>query len=680
MRGETADGSDASISGSLAVGTLHGPWRIEYELGRGAMGIVYAVTHEHIGKRAALKVLHRTLGVGTTKYAERMLLEARVVNAIAHPNIVDIFDVGATEDGRPYIVMERVDGCALGDAALDRADALEVLGQIADALGAAHAVGVVHRDIKPDNILLVCSRDGAVCVKLVDWGIARMLNSDVRHTFEGQIVGTPLYLSPEQACGAPVTAQTDVYSLGVVAYELLLGEPPFRGATREVMAKHLWVEPRDPRTLWPEIPDALASLLLAMLAKAPEARPVMTSVAATIAAARIRRGDETPAEALEPSSSESELREAVARRALRPNQMFAIVAGAALIGAIALIVAVTRASSEGRAVPKVAVPSVAERAPAEEPVAMPTAPQARRSPVVTSTRATTAPAQPSGVVENCPDPSLLRDGAEWVMVCTGRHGDDIYPMHVSSDLRSWRDAGFIFTAATRPTWADGNYWSPEVRRTSDGYAAYFSMRVSGARNAIGVATSQSARGPFVDRGEPLYAPRDGASDPDVFLDGGRTFLFQRRNTPHATLWVQELAADATPVGDARQVLAPSEEWEQGNVQVPAVIRRGDYVYLFYSGATYCDRSYAIGVARSRSPLGPFEKMRTPLVQSNDEWLGPGHASVAMTGTGEYVIAYHGYRASEGEPSCVRGANGDNNARHARVERLTFENGWPRLRD
>jgi beta-xylosidase len=136
--------------------------------------------------------------------------------------------------------------------------------------------------------------------------------------------------------------------------------------------------------------------------------------------------------------------------------------------------------------------------------------------------------------------------------------------------------------------------------------------------------------------------------------------------------VQSLAADGvTPLDDARPVLAATEPWEHDNVESPSVIRNGDWYYLFYSGARYCESDYAIGVARSKSPRGPFEKQRRPLVERDADWLGPGHPTVVGQ-----LLAFHAYRASEGAPTC--GDDSRNKRRHVRIERITFENGWPRV--
>ena len=274
----------------LLPGCKAGPWRVEQELGRGGMGAVYGVVHDEIGKRAALKLMHRRLG---DAHNDRMLVEARVVNMCRHPNIVDIFETGTLGDGRPYIVMERLDGLALSTRADEgkvRPDrTIEILTQVANALIAAHDAGIVHRDLKLDNIFLVdYAEDVTPHVKLLDWGIAKEIASDARQTVEGQLVGTPQYLAPEQARGAAVSPQTDVYSLGVVAWELFLEQLPFEAETAaEVMAMHLRSAPPVPSELWPDIPGELEDLLLAMLEKAPDHRPTMREVVARLERVRV---------------------------------------------------------------------------------------------------------------------------------------------------------------------------------------------------------------------------------------------------------------------------------------------------------------------------------------------------------------------------------------------------------
>jgi serine/threonine protein kinase len=214
-----------------------------------------------------------------------MLLEAKVVNQVGHPNIVDIFETGHLVDGRPFIVMERLDGQSLSRCADEGKilpdQVIALLLQMCAALIAAHAAGIVHRDLKLDNVFLCDNSEDPLTprVKVLDWGIAKVIAHDVHHTFDGQLVGTPQYLSPEQARGAAVSAQTDVYSLGVMAYELFLEQLPFEAETSaEVMMMHLRVAPPPPSDLWPDIPAPLEALLQQMLAKKPDQRPTMLEV------------------------------------------------------------------------------------------------------------------------------------------------------------------------------------------------------------------------------------------------------------------------------------------------------------------------------------------------------------------------------------------------------------------
>jgi len=343
--------ADAGDPDALPPGAKAGPWIVERELGRGGMGSVYGVIHEEIGKRAALKIMHRRLV--TTASAERMLVEARVVNQVGHPNIVDIFETGTLADGRPYIVMERLEGVPLSVRADEGKilpnQVIAILLQVCDALIAAHAAGVVHRDLKLDNIFLIDNPDDPTNprVKLLDWGIAKIITADVRHTIEGQLVGTPQYLSPEQARGAAVSAQTDVYSLGVMAYELFLEQLPFEAETSaEIMAMHLRATPPPPSELWPDIPPSLETLILAMLAKDPDKRPTMLTVAHTLEMLRdelIRRRSEPMGAVAAPVESRRSSRK-ISVQALAPTAQAPLDRGRPwqfVIGALAVAASIT---------------------------------------------------------------------------------------------------------------------------------------------------------------------------------------------------------------------------------------------------------------------------------------------------------------------------------------------------
>ncbi|MEO7729472.1 MAG: serine/threonine-protein kinase [Kofleriaceae bacterium] len=273
-----------------------GVWRVERELGRGGMATVYAVVHTRFGKRAALKLAHRD-AIGPKFTPETFLREARTANLVDHAGVADVFQTG-TFDGRPYIVMERLSGCSLGarlDAgALPRDQALEILIELCDVLEAAHDAGVTHRDLKLDNVYLLDRLGaGGHRTKLLDWGMARIASED--DPLRGLIAGTLTYVAPEQARGNDITPAADIYSLAVMAYQLLLGEPPFASPDDlDLIHKHLRDQPPRPSALWAGIPAELEATLIAMLAKQPADRPTLPAIAAALRAARSTLRAERP--------------------------------------------------------------------------------------------------------------------------------------------------------------------------------------------------------------------------------------------------------------------------------------------------------------------------------------------------------------------------------------------------
>ncbi|MGE0551114.1 MAG: serine/threonine protein kinase [Kofleriaceae bacterium] len=284
------------IAETLPPGHRVGAWKIVGELGRGGMGAVYAVTHNGFGKRAALKVCHASV-LRTELSAETFLREARVVHLIDHPGVCDVFATG-TFSGRPYLAMERLYGQTLGHLAhrrlVGRDRALELLIELCDILGAAHRAGVVHRDLKLDNVF-VLDRPGAggYQIKLVDWGVAHVIGEP--DPLQGMIVGTLTYVAPEQARGDQITPSADIYSLGVLAYQLLFRQPPFSSTDDvQLIQKHLSAPPPSPTELWPEIPAELAALLLSMLAKFPEQRPSLAEVEYVLRHARLQTRPRRP--------------------------------------------------------------------------------------------------------------------------------------------------------------------------------------------------------------------------------------------------------------------------------------------------------------------------------------------------------------------------------------------------
>jgi tRNA A-37 threonylcarbamoyl transferase component Bud32 len=256
------------------VGRTVGSFRLIRQLGRGGMGTVYLGEHTVIGSRVAIKLLHPHLSLDE-QMVNRFRAEARATNLVGHENIVSIFDLGSLPDGRHYMVMEYLEGKPLSSEMLPLAPAraVELLVQMCSALDAAHRVGVIHRDLKPDNVFLV-QRRGGEAVKILDFGIAKLLAGDGSSsgTMVGSILGTPEFMSPEQASGGVVDARSDLYALGVIAYQLLTGAPPFTGGWAKVLLAHQTASPIPPDRKRAELPAALSQVVLRAIEKEPKAR------------------------------------------------------------------------------------------------------------------------------------------------------------------------------------------------------------------------------------------------------------------------------------------------------------------------------------------------------------------------------------------------------------------------
>ncbi len=257
------------------IGRTVGSYRIEKLIGKGGMSIVYQAVHPAIGSKVAVKFLRDQFATDHT-IVSRFFNEAKAVNVINHDNIVRILDFNLLDGNKPFFVMELLgQGLELSKLAR-RPLSLEVAGpivlQVCDALAAAHAQGVVHRDLKPDNIFLSERSGRKHVVKLMDFGIAKLIGGDQRHTSAGMVIGTPNYMSPEQASGkvVAVDGRSDIYSLGVVMFQLATGRVPFVGDSyAETLVKHLTVLPPRPRDLNPNIEPAYERIILKCLAKDP---------------------------------------------------------------------------------------------------------------------------------------------------------------------------------------------------------------------------------------------------------------------------------------------------------------------------------------------------------------------------------------------------------------------------
>jgi len=286
---QTALQADATIIGEgvtdpLIGHTLDGKYQIEERLGIGGMGTVYRARHLLIDRAVAVKVLNQRL-VDDDASRVRFQREAKAAGRLHHLNAVAVTDFGQSSEGYVYIVMELLEGRTLREilakeAPLETARAVSLMLQVASAVAAAHEAGVIHRDLKPANILVTQSADAPSIVKVLDFGIAKLAADTLEEeepkalTQFGAMIGTPRYMSPEQCNGLELTPAADVYSLGVILYEMLTGMVPFSGSTPIAIAiKHGTEYPRPPKEIVAAIPDELESVVLHALEKDPGERP-----------------------------------------------------------------------------------------------------------------------------------------------------------------------------------------------------------------------------------------------------------------------------------------------------------------------------------------------------------------------------------------------------------------------
>ena len=318
---------------------IAGRFRIDYEIGRGGMGTVYRAIHLGLERPVAVKIIKPEFAADRD-VADRFLREARTMAKLRHPHAAMIFDAGNLPDGRHFIVMEYVEGVTLSDSlardgrfSAERAVSIAV--QVCDVLADAHHLGIIHRDLKPSNIML---NERGACV--LDFGVAKVLATSTEVTAthattgSGQIIGTPRYMSPEQCLGQRVGARSDLYSLGVVLYEMLAGRPPFIDPLPSaVLVKQATAPPPPLPQMRQDVPRGLAMVVHTLLAKRPEDRP-RTAIDARALLEKSLRQSLHPAPQVDPLSSTLA---AVAARGSVAFRLAAPLATVVLLGALLFV-------------------------------------------------------------------------------------------------------------------------------------------------------------------------------------------------------------------------------------------------------------------------------------------------------------------------------------------------------
>jgi len=280
--------------------------------------------------------------------------------------------------------------------------------------------------------------------------------------------------------------------------------------------------------------------------------------------------------------------------------------------------------------------------------------------------------------DGCADPGVLRDGGRYIVACTSGNAADAFPLRVSTDLVHWAKMGAILPSASKPAWAVSDFWAPEIHRVGTHFVAYFSARGADGKLAIGAAAAAAATGPFTALAAPLVHDANmGLIDASEFTasDGSAYLLWKEdgnavgKPTP---IHAQPLAADGLSLTGAPSTLITNDQaWEGAVVEGPWLVAHGGAYWLFYSGNSYANASYAVGVARASSPLGPYTKAAAPIVTSTGPWVGPGHCSVVDAPGGETVMLYHAWASGH--------VNGAGDARLMLVDRVAWgADGWPTL--
>lgn len=266
---------------SLVKTVLNNTYYLESKIGEGGTGTIYRGVQIATNTNVAVKILHPQL-VNNSNYLERFRREARAAEAINHPNAIQVIDFGVADEKIFYLVMELLEGISLRevidrDKVITPEKTVTIITQVCAAVDAAHQQNIIHRDLKPENIVLNNHGKPNEMVKVLDFSIAKLRSArdgDLNLTEKGVVVGTPQYMSPEQAQGMELDTRADIYSLGIILYEMLTGDRPVKGTTPMVMMyKHIHGQPRPVRELNANVPPQLEAVVMSALAKKPEERP-----------------------------------------------------------------------------------------------------------------------------------------------------------------------------------------------------------------------------------------------------------------------------------------------------------------------------------------------------------------------------------------------------------------------
>ncbi len=347
------DASESDTSPDLVGSILPGGWQVVRHIALGSMGHVYEARHLDGGPaRAAVKVLHTDL-VHNQEVAFRFRREAEILDAIESPHVPRLFDRGRDARGRSFFVIELISGQELFQLlnthpVLPLSTALEITRQICQAIGAAHRAGIIHRDLKPENVMILGTLE-APEVKILDFSVSKV--DDISLTQAGTVLGTPSYMPPEQALGQPITPNVDVYAVGAMLYDMLCGRAPFdEGEPGRTLGALLTQEAPAPRSLAPDLPEAVEAVILRAIAKDPSRRyPTIEALqgeigllAGNVSGLRRRAsvGDGAQADALERDEDDERQTHVPAPRAARRGVVWAAGVAAGLAAAVAIVLVV----------------------------------------------------------------------------------------------------------------------------------------------------------------------------------------------------------------------------------------------------------------------------------------------------------------------------------------------------